>query len=469
MQAASRRVREVEERLDLLRHRRGRWSSWSVIRSGVVRRVMRMPLDAAPPSTAAARWRRLRHAVGDAGRFPWLRRSPVLVKTSVSARGDLDGGRSKDVYFDDLIRHLGGAVKIEDDNQATRDLAPPLIPADLTSTLISMTAERMARRSPPDGTLEQSALFSRILRDELEVDVSEERIASRLSEFWWMRAGYGRLLGVVRPRVVLTMDPEVALVAAARERGIAAIELQHGVLTRDYISYSYGPYASAYRGSLPVPDRFLTYGPYWTDEMKATGFWGDEVRTTGSISLDAHRSQPPRTTAAIYRIVVTAQGTDTARLIDFLRAFVRALDDRLAYELAIKLHPIYDTSKEVWVDAFAAFPCVTVRGREASVYELLSAADLHMSIFSTCHYEAIGLGVATAVVPLYDHEVVLHLVDEGSAILAENPADLADRVVNRRPSSPPPWARDKYFASNALANVAGELEAVQCGRERPAC
>lgn len=458
MQGASRLVQRVEEDFDLLRHRIGGWSSWAVFRPVVVRRVMQMPLDHQRPPDPSARWRRLRGAAMDLPAVARLKPSRVLAKTSAVARRDIRDGRTADVFFDDLLTRIGGGIKVED-AQPARSRPPALVPPAITTTLMAMVAERIARVSTPPGAREQAAIFARVLREHIGVEIGERRLEAALCEFWWMRAAYGWLLDRVTPEVVLTTNPEVALLAAAKERGIRTAELQHGLLTRDYISYSWTPYALTHKASIPSPDRFLTHGSYWSDELRATGFWGPELRTTGSISLDAPRQRRPDRDG-VFRILVTTQGTDTVRLIAFLRAFVQRMGSRTRYELAIAMHPLYDHSNAEWSAAFGQSPNVRIHNGDRSVYDLLSHADVHLSICSTCHYEAIAFGVPTVVLPLFDHEVVMHLVAEGAATLAGDPDALADAFVAAPPPMLPPTTRERYYCAGALDSTVREIEAL---------
>ena len=92
-----------------------------------------------------------------------------------------------------------------------------------------------------------------------------------------------------------------------------------------------------------------------------------------------------------------------------------------------------------------------------STLELLSAADAHVSISSACHYESLGIGVPTIVLPLPGHEQVLPLVDAGHAALAATPAELVRLLGESRDLRVPEEVSGRYYRPGALERIAGEL------------
>jgi hypothetical protein len=102
-----------------------------------------------------------------------------------------------------------------------------------------------------------------------------------------------------------------------------------------------------------------------------------------------------------------------------------------------------------------------ISGSEApSTFELLSSADLHLSISSACHYDALGLGVPTVIIPLANCDWVLSLHRAGHAFLAKTPKELLE-IVSRlgRGGGVPDELGAYYFRPNALENMKRALEA----------
>jgi hypothetical protein len=96
-----------------------------------------------------------------------------------------------------------------------------------------------------------------------------------------------------------------------------------------------------------------------------------------------------------------------------------------------------------------------------STFELLRDADLHLSISSTCHYDALGLGVPTVILPFRTHEVVGNLVEAGHAERADSPADLLRIVLGGRGRRVPPEVGGYYYEPGSLENMGRELDAIR--------
>ena len=84
----------------------------------------------------------------------------------------------------------------------------------------------------------------------------------------------------------------------------------------------------------------------------------------------------------------------------------------------VRLHPGYDGDGANY-RAIANYDSrVVVMAGDAMppTHEVIALSDLHLSISSTCHYDALGMGTPTAVLGLPGHASMAELVaDVGSA------------------------------------------------------
>jgi hypothetical protein len=160
-------------------------------------------------------------------------------------------------------------------------------------------------------------------------------------------------------------------------------------------------------------------------------------------------------------VLFTTQGLDVAGVTAFLAEFLARATPRVPVRLTVKLHPLYDTDPAVYLNALSAFRdrVDVVAGNEgASTFELLRRSHLHLSISSACHYDAIGLGVPTVILPFQSHEIALPLQAAGHAHLARTPQDLAELVAARPSLSVSAEVSEYYFKAGALANILTELD-----------
>lgn len=455
-------ISQLEIEHDLLQYTVDGWCVWPMLRSVVAALLVTYTTD----TRNHLRWfERAAIAVQDIPELLTVHKARYVVKTYSSARAEQEGYLYKDLYFDDLLKDVGDYFKIESINNKTfltRSRAS-LIPSDLTACSFELISNALFRTNYPGDILEIANRISATLQRVPGLEaLTTQRVTGTLLYFYWSKRLYAWLLRRIQPEYLLVADPsEYNIVAAAKERGIKVVEFQHGLVYRHHPAYAWSTYALDYKASMPIPERIFLYGKYWQEELAATGFWREELCPVGSLRLDQYRKLRATKKDEVCIIVLTAQGTDTAQLIAFISDFLKKAEGRLAFHLTIKLHPVYDTckEKELYEAAFAAnkHVCVLLGSEPPSTFELLAQAHVHVSISSTCHYEALGLGVPTVILPLTGHQVVSHLHTEGHAFLAQTASDLLDILVQPQNYQVPQELSERYFTANALENIEREL------------
>jgi hypothetical protein len=453
-------LQALEAKHDLLERRLDGWSAWC---------ILRFPLQLAlvtPGTVPAARMpyrERLSLSLADAGRLVRPRPSRYVVKTYSSGLVEREGERYKDIWFDDLIREIGAVFKIEQVNSPMflSRRAQALIPSDVTTSGMELAASFLARVWQPARTAELARELSGILAREAGPGVfSEEWVGLRLRLFLAGKALYRRLLARIQPSFLLVADPgEHASVAAAKELGVTAVELQHGGTTDRYHGgYCWTGYAIPHRQTMPIPDRLFLYGEHTRREIDRHGFWGESIRVVGCPRVDQYRNRRSEPAQDGPKVLLTT-GASIPDAISFMAEFLQASRDVPGLELWVKLHPIYERSPEAYLGAFRGDSRVQVLpgSEDPSTFELLSRASVHVSVSSSCHYDALGLGVPTVILPLPTHEIVLPLQQAGHALLARTPVDLVHIVAGWRGLQVPPEVSGHYFHPNSIRNMREDL------------
>ena len=442
------------------------WSAWAIVRPHVISRLANLPLAAATRVPMADRARR---ALGDLVRAATAGRRRVLLKTYASGLVEADGDRFRDVWFDDLALDIGDVYKVEAVNNplfAERSRRALLSRAITNEAVDGFLPGAVGRLAGAPGVAEAARALVERMRGEPELAGLDEPFLRRvLAAFHWSTRAWGALLARVQPSVVLTADPfEASLTAAARRRGIPVVELQHGLNDpAHHAAYAWGPEARPFRDRLPLPDRLFLYGEHWRSRLASAGFWDDELTSVGSARMDRYRALAiPRPTDHGV-IVVTTQGLDVPRLVAFLGEWLRSAGDQNV-ELVLKLHPAYETDRASYAPlATDRRVRVLLGAEEPSTLRLIAGAHLHLSISSTCHYEALALGTPTAVLPLATHEIMRPLVAAGHAYLPADPAALAALTAEWGQLRLLPGVGDHYFSAGATASMRRELAALAGG------
>jgi hypothetical protein len=452
-------LRRLEEKYNLLQYTVDGWSIWPWIRFSVASGLRGLPRDRREKFPYLER---IRLAFDDVVRLIALPKARYVVKTNSLPRSEKQDGLYKDVYFDDLLLEIGSYYKIEDPIYKVfiKNRKVSLVQSDLTSTAFTVVSQLLARLGLPPGVHDVAERLSRCLNSERTLDdFTPQRLSIACSHFFWSKKFYAWLLRRIQPEYLflITAYSSHNVVAAAKEQGIKVIEFQHGLINRYHPGYSWSAWAAAYKGQMPIPDRLFLYGEYWKQELMANGFWDKELRVVGSSRIDQYRQSKAKQSEHCL-IVFTAQNVDTQRLIAFLSHFLEVSRNQLDFRLYIKLHP-GEQNKDIYETAFGHHDNVQVLlGREQpSTFHLLSQANFHVSISSTCHYEALALGVPTIILPLAGFESVIHLYQEGHAFLAQTPQELLDIIMQNRSYRAFPGIGNYYFKPGALENVKKEL------------
>ena len=453
-------VRAIETRRNLLQYEMGGWCVWPIFR---VETEIRLLGKVPPPGGAGRRVQvreRLGRVLADVRSIAMAPPATYCVIGYASNRSERRQGRAVDIFFDPLLSTLGDFFKIEHlDNRAFLSAADDAwTPADASSTLLNMLAAVAAQGPVPRRTRQVAAELSSALRSEVGFDIFPvAEVERRILRFARASRIYEAVFDRLNPRFLLLVAAygEHAAVAAAKRRGITVVEFQHGLI--DDAAYSWTEYATPFRSRMPVPDRIFVYGEHWREQLRRRGFWKEEPRVVGSLRIDHHRSLASEHAEGC-TLVITTQGLEQERLARFVGETLTLAEDWQDLRVVLKLHHA-ESDISVYQNVLGRDQRVQLvpNSAEPSTFDLLRRASFHLSISSTCHYEAVGLGTPTVVLELPGSEMVSDLVERGFAYSAKSPHDVLHILRSAGSRTIDETARGRLFAPNALENIIREL------------
>lgn len=417
----------IERQHGLFDHRVDGWSAWRVLRFPVHQLIEGLPLS----TPALPQARRLADAAVATLKLIWLLlrgcRREIIVKTYRSALRVAEGEQFSDVYFDPLLHGPLLALKLEVVNSGAfdRQAAAAWRRPDLDAVVFTFWGRVLGRLWPvPDGGFSERTAM--LLATEAGLPLTAAWLKLRLSTTYWQVRLYGLLLDRVQPRAVMVADSgDFALLIACRRRGIRFIELQHGVFDAEHPD-AVPSWVQGSDAELVIPEHLACFGRYWIDRLAGTRQGGAGAIAVGSALIDAARvRRRSATPQAVFHLVVTSQGLDSDRLAAWLNELADRAPAGLAWRMSVKLHPAYDECTRAF-DALKSKAGVDVIDGAAlpNVFDLLVAADLHLSIASACHYDAAALGVPSIVIPLAGHEAMWGALQAPVIRLATSPASV---------------------------------------------
>lgn len=223
-----------------------------------------------------------------------------------------------------------------------------------------------------------------VRRERVLVDMLARKIAGMPSQL----RSYERLLARVRPRLLLVIaacyGPSAALIVAARRRGIATGEYQHGVISVGHDGYNYAPsLAGSAELQATMPEHFLGYGAWWNQQFNApVRKWvvGNPHRQFKLDALGAWAGE--RRT-----LLVLSDGTEFGIYLDLARQ-LEAAAARHRLQIVIRPHPLERAAViarygEQWGDVRL--------DSNADLYDSLRTAHVVVSELSTGLFEGAGI------------------------------------------------------------------------------
>lgn len=455
----------LEEEYDLLKYQIDGWSIWPLFRAQMFLSQMQLTKESAARSKGG-QFNELQFAIKELVRLASLPQASFVFKSdNVNVRADAGGGRLKDIYLDDLILNLdANFVKIESVFRKSFDThsKAALVAPHLGTSAITLASKILTRLNVPPINQTVVDEFTRSLHTMPGGQIfTKAGIARYLGLFYWQKRLFALLFKKIQPDFLVLINgySNHSLVAAARELNVNVVELQHGLLNRHHYGYSWSKYASIYKAQMALPDQIFLYGDYWKEELLATGFWDEQsLRSVGNLYIDEIRRTDMAHQGDVRTILVTTQDIYRQEVIAFVQEFLEIAKDRLAVKIIFKLHPS-ELDKSIYTNAFSHHDCVMVLGATdmPGTHQLLVQADFHMSISSTCHYEALAFGVPTIILKLPLHENVLHLSQSGHAILCKTAANLYEFITSEHIGEVSEEIKNYYYRPNALANMVAAL------------
>jgi hypothetical protein len=223
-------------------------------------------------------------------------------------------------------------------------------------------------------------------------------------------------------------------IAAAQDLGMEVVELQHGLITRYHLGYSYPgrpfvPYA---------PDRLLLFGTYW--ETAAPLPANMRASVIGCSYLDSYKRAGIAKTPRL--AVVLSQGVIGPAVFD---AVARIAGRAPAWEFRFRTHP--GESPDAYAERLAGLPerprNLTISPASEDFSALLYRAEVQIGVFSTGLFEGMGSGTRTILLPMSGIEYMDDVLGRGEAVLARRASEIPDLLETA------PTCRDpaKYYSS----------------------
>lgn len=228
------------------------------------------------------------------------------------------------------------------------------------------------------------------------------------------------------------------MIAAAQGQGITVCELQHGIISKYHMGYSF-PDAQ----HIPYfPDKLYLYGKFWKDTASIP-LEDENIILHGFYYLTNEIEKFKDTKSVENQILFISQPTINNRLAQFAYEF--ALKNS-GYKVLYKLHPNQkiniDDDNYILNIASKLQNFEMIIGNDKNLYEMMYSCEVQVGAYSTALFEGLYTGLKTIIVNLPGIEHMEALIEKGYATLCKNPDDLINIIENIKSSS---IAKDYYY------------------------
>jgi hypothetical protein len=237
-------------------------------------------------------------------------------------------------------------------------------------------------------------------------------------------------------------------VEACKFLGIPVVELQHGVINKYHLGYSF-PGTSRIKRTFP--DYLFVFGDFWK-QVAEYPIEKERIFSVGYPYLESEIKKYPAVKKQ-NQILFISQGTIGREMSRF--ACELSERENFPYSIAYKLHP---GEYSRWRSEYPWLVKPKVRvvdNDEFPLYRLFAESKIQIGVHSTAIFEGLKYGLRTFLLDLPGVEYMDYLIEKHVATMVTSVDDLIEKLQKGKSSRIP---MDFFFKPNSLDNIIKALD-----------
>lgn len=192
------------------------------------------------------------------------------------------------------------------------------------------------------------------------------------------------------------------LCAVLRRIGVEIIEVQHGLIGPTHRGYNYATQNSL----LPAPNKVMVYDTFWQDELLAAGYFSRNQIIIGQ-RLKYLLAEQEVSPFDFPYVVLTGQGILKEQIAHFVADFARS---KSHLHLVYIPHPTEDLEyiKSIKTSTEGHPRIHIIENRKTTTERLIMDSVAHLSIYSSCHFDAIHYKGRTFLLDILDNNLMYY-------------------------------------------------------------
>ncbi len=393
-----------------------------------------------------------------------IRRNPFLVKEhdiilfSNSRRKKQEDGYWWDIYTDHLEKEINYSTILFEKDIFLKYRKPVKTENMVYLTYLDLLVDlkKYFRRSRVKMSDEEKQYLKNIsaeIRSQFGCFIDLEYIVyHNLTTRKRVMPYYQKLINKIKPKaaIIVCSYGKEDFIEVCKLNMIPVIELQHGVMTRYHVGYSYEK-DSAKKSNFP--DYLFTFGKYWK-EVVSYPITKEKLVNVGFPELEI-RKQRYQAVKKKKQILFISQKTIGLKLSKFAVELsqIRNFDYRIIY----KLHPFEVFSWKENYPWLMHSNIEVVDHQGVNLYHLFAESEVLVGVYSTAIYEGLSFQMRTFLVNLTGIDYVEHLIQSGIVTKVSKPEELVNVLSNK---SAERFDAELFFKANSINNIKEELNKI---------
>lgn len=392
-------------------------------------------------------------------RNPFFTRKKDILILGSPRRKLQDNGTWWDIYTDHFIDKIGFSTISVESDYSFQHFYPPQTKNLKYFTFIDVMVEikRVLRLQKVRFTAEEDLFLTKLNKvffDTFGVNIDLKTLTfDILTKRKRVLSFYLQLLKIVKPKVVIVICSygKENFIEACKILRIPVIELQHGVISRYGIAYSYEN-PSATKNTFP--DYLFTFGEFWKQGSAHFPILDDKIVPVGYAELEILKEKYSHVKKE-NQILFISQQTIGVKLSKI--AIEMSTKQDLGYTIVYKLHPAECLN---WKENYPWLVNSNVKVVDHlgdNLYKLFTQSSVLVGGYSTAVFEGLSFGLRTFILDTTGIEYMDDILLRGYATKIKETSDLLEKIHKKQEKMIDP---EYFFKNNSIKNIENGIKEV---------
>ncbi len=263
---------------------------------------------------------------------------------------------------------------------------------------------------------------------------------------------YQKLITKIKPKAIIVVCSygKEDFIEVCKLNNIPIIELQHGVITKYHVGYSYEKDSAI---KINFPDFLFAFGKYWEESVNYP-ISKENVVNVGFPELEI-RKQRYEDVKKKKQILFISQKTIGTKLSKF--AVELSQIESLDYKIIYKLHPFEVFSWKEDHPWLAQSNIEVVDHQGVNLYHLFAESEVLVGVYSTAIFEGLNFNLKTFLVDITGIDYMENLIQTGIVTKISKPEELVSVLSDKKTEE---FDTELFFKNNSIKNIKEELEKI---------